>query len=436
VETPAPPDATTADPYAPGRAPPAEARREVAAPGSALVFLWAIAAISTAGVQDLWNPWAKSLLTDQSAPIRTFGIYSSLVSIPAVLSLLWAYLSDRAPVLESRREGYLVVASLLAVVGWGGAAFLTLDLVAMVAIGMALMAAATVSFVVIGGALAEIGRRDRRWGRLSAARMGLIVLSGMAADPLAGFLFERPIGWSAGTGAIAALSIAVLAFLTLERGAQTSGAWASEPTPATVKLPRWLLTRTFWGPLLVVAGGAVPYGVYSRINEYTERVLRLSEADARWAQVATSLGSLAGVAVYWVTCQRLPLRKLLPAALVLEAIALLAIEGAGRSGGTYTAVRAFAGFAGTLAACARFDLVLRAAPPGREAFGVTLLAGATAVISGFMMPFISIGLWEQASGLRSVFLVAGALTALSAAAVMVVPRALVDVRDGRNPAAP
>jgi hypothetical protein len=435
VETPAPPDAAAVDPYAPGRAPPAEARRGVVPPGSALVFLWAIAALATAGVQDLWDPWARSLLTEDGGPLRTFGYYRSVVGIPALLALLWAYLSDRAPVLESRREGYLLVASLLALVAWGGAAFLTLDFVAVVAVGLALTTATTVSFGAIGGALAEIGRRDRRWGRLSAARMGLFVLSGLATEPLAGFLFERPIGWSAGTGAIVALSIAVLAFLTLERGPQASGGAAAEPAAGAIKLPRWLRTRAFWGPLLVVAAGALPNAMYSRMDEYTEQVLRLSEVDAMRAHLAGSLGSLASVAVYWVICQRLPLRKLLPAAVVIEGLAVLALDDAGRWVGTFTAARALVGFAGTLATCARFDLALRAAPPGREAFGVALLAGTTSMISAFTMPFVSMGLRAQATGFRTVFLAAGVLTALSAVAVLLVPRSLVDGRDGRNQAA-
>ena len=436
METPAPPDAAAADPYAPGRAPPAEPRRGVAAPGSALVFLWAIAALSTAGLRDIWDPWARSLLAGEGAPDpRSFGYYRGLVTIPALLTLLWAYLSDRVPVLESRREGYLVIASLLAIVAWVGAAFLTLDLVAIVAIGLALTTASTTSFAAIGGALAEIGHRDRRWGRLSAARMSLYILSGLAGEPLVGFLFQRPIGWSAGTGAVAALSIAVLAFLALERGPQASGAAQVEPAPTVIKLTRWLFTRLFWGPLLVMVTGAVPNAVYGRMNEFTEQVLRLSETDTTRAQVASALGSLAGVGAYWVTCQRLPLRKLLPAAVVLDAIAIVAIDDAGRWVGTFVAARAFAGFASTLATCARYDLVLRAAPAGREAFGVALMAGAAAMVSAFVMPFVSMTIREQASGFRPLFLAAGALTALSAAAVLVVPRKLVDSPDGRNPPA-
>jgi MFS family permease len=434
VETPAPLDAVAADPYAPGRAAPAEPRRGVTPPGSALVFLWTIAALATAGPQHLWDPWAKSLLAEGPDP-RLFLDYRNWVLLAAMLGLLWAYLSDRVPVLESRREGYLVVASLLAVVAWGGAALLTLDFVAIVAIGLALTTASAISFASVGGALAEIGRRDRRWGRLSAARMGLYILSGLAAEPLTGVLFQRPIAWSAGTGAIAALSIAVLAFLGLERGPQGSGAPPSEPAPTAIKLTRWLSTRLFWGPFLVMAMGAMPNAVYSRMNELTEQVLRLSETDTMWAHVTGTIGSLAGVGAYWVICQRLPLRKLLPAAVVLDAIAVLAIDGAGRWVGTFVAARALAGFAGTLATCARYDLVLRAAPPGRGAFGVVLMAGTAAMVGAFTTPFVSISIREQASGLRALFLVAGALTALSAVAVLVVPRSLVDSPDGRNPSA-
>jgi hypothetical protein len=75
--------------------------------GRPAAFLWAAFAGALGAPAVLWMPWVRDRLGDDRATIATF---SAVAALPAMLSLLWAYLSDRWPLFGSRRQGYLLLA--------------------------------------------------------------------------------------------------------------------------------------------------------------------------------------------------------------------------------------------------------------------------------------------------------------------------------------
>ncbi len=81
--------------------------------------------------------------------------------------------------------------------------------------------------------------------------------------------------------------------------------------------------------------------------------------------------------------------------------------------------------------CGRLDLMLRVAPRGREAFGVTLLMGVGVILSVPFAP-LAVMVAGDASSFGIGLLIAAALTALAAPAVLAIPRELTGGRDGRT----
>ena len=237
------------------------------------MFLWALAATALAGPATLWSPWPRGLLEDSTITSSEFAAFTTIVFVlPIFLLPLGAYLSDRAAILGSRREGYLVLGSLLTAITWGAAPFVPRAFGPWLVIGVGLYTANALTRVAVEGGLAEIGQRRRSTGRLSAAALGLGSAAGLAAYPLLDRLLQRPLGWTAAVGAIAGLSVAVIALRALQTIAPAE---VAPPPPARVG--PWLRSRPFGTGLLVLAGGAFP--------QARARGLRARSADGRRTSV-------------------------------------------------------------------------------------------------------------------------------------------------------
>jgi hypothetical protein len=413
-----------ASPYAPPMA-AGSGRPAVRPPGSALVFLWALFAIALTGPGVLWTPWFKATFDegDAAPALSLVGLAATLPVLPALLAPVWAYLSDRLPVMGTRREGYLVLGGTLAVAGWAAAPLLPATPSVWLADGALLYLATNMVRVIAHGALAEIGQLRRCTGLLAAGQVGLLPLGGLAAAPLLEVVMPRPIGWTAAVGAAAALSVVLLAMLLPEPAGGAGGA----QSPAAVTLPSWLGSRRCWGPMLV-AVCAAPTG----LRDSTQLlILTASFTDElRWrGHVVEALAVPSAAAVYLLLCRRSPLRLTLPLAIAIEGATLLALLlwQAGAPG--FLIAKLATSLGAGFAASARMDLILRAVPRGREATGMVLLAFAAALPRAVLaIPvFMAFG-----RGPPSPSLVAGtaALVIVSALAVRAVPGELLAGRDG------
>jgi hypothetical protein len=389
------------------------------------VFLWALAATALAGPATLWSPWPRGLLEDSTITSSEFAAFTTIVFVlPIFLLPLGAYLSDRAAILGSRREGYLVLGSLLTAITWAAAPFVPRAFGPWLVIGVGLYTANALTRVAVEGGLAEIGQRRRSTGRLGAAALGLGSAAGLAAYPLLDRLLQRPLGWTAAVGAIAGLSVAVIAL----RALQTIAPAEVAPPPAA-RVGPWLRSRAFGTGLLVLAGGAFPQAAEKLLDAYQGLNLKEAQDLHLRADIAASVAAILGAAAYYIACTRIRLRRLLPVALLIEAASLLTLLGLqGTTGGVVLARIAFA-LGWTFAGCARFDLVLRLAPPGREAFGLALLTGAAHLFTS-MVSSVSMAVSAPLEG-DATFLVVGlaAGAGLWALATLAVPRGVLDARD-------
>ena len=411
AETPSP------SPYAPGiiseeQAPPRPA-------GRASVLIMATFAMTLVSSTALWFPWARrSMLVSGRRSVLELAI--SAAPLSGALILVWAYLSDRVAVWGTRREGYLLLSGLTMAVTWVVLAFLGLRDVAWLVAAVEFGVATSVTRAAVAGGLAEIGQRRAITGRLAAANVtaaraaalvaSLTILFGIESFPLV-----------AGIAAGLSLAVVVLIVTLTDQGPR--------PVPAAVSpvtIPQFLRSRSFWSSaaFLTIAGLATMPRAIIASRLATPVVF----GRLQWVE---SVATIAGALGYMFVCGRLSLRNVLRIGLIADALVLIAFERtlrAGAPGGLDVGATALAVCDGVIIA-ALFDLVLRAAPRGREAFG-TILLGGFPVFAGLLVSTLA-GVLELSPGAVTWFAASAAIA--GAFAVSLLPSALVGTRDGERP---
>jgi hypothetical protein len=408
-------------PYAaPGKLP--DERVVVRPAGRAIVFLWAIVVWAVAGPGALWRPWTLTMMGKHQHDAWP-AAFTMVTVVLGLLAPLIAYLGDRVPVLGTRREGHLLLASLVSAGAWLVAVFGPRSDGPWLAISSALSVGALMTTAATNGALAEIGQRRGATGRLAAAAVAIINLSGFASGHLDELLSDRPLAWTGGVGAGFALSL-VVAIVFLSQSQVQDGA---EPVPAPIPHERtglraFLGRRTFW---LVTA--MVSLNEAARMGVWTPRelsALRAPDAMAN-AMGLHNASRIAAAFAYALLCRRARPRTLMPLCL-LAAVAGRATFGfAGDS-----PLGAIAdGLGSGLGYAAMADLVLRACPRGREAFVYTLIMLPGPMPTSMMRPL----LFAAGASVNLTTAVAAGGPLLAAAMVALLPRDLLAAPDRPPP---
>jgi hypothetical protein len=425
AETPSPPPS----PYAPGiiseeRAPPRPA-------GRAVVFIVATFAMTIVTAMAFWFPFAEGSTVAGGHDDSMLGLFINVSTASGALILLWAYLSDRVALWGTRREGYLLLCGLTTAITWLALAVLGRNDVAWVPAVVVLGVASTATRAAVMGGLAEISRRRASTGRLAAANIIAAQTASLVAGQLAAMVCAGPLPVAAGIAAALSLAVVVL-IITLSDDGTQPGADPAGGAPVTI--PQFLRSRTFWSAaaFLSIAGLAtMPHEtILWRVWAAHSSTIEATSWRLTWLQNGTVIATAVG---YLFVCRRLPLRRLLRIALFAYALVLIAFERILHWGG----LAALEGAVGAVAACdglvyvALIDLVLRAAPRGREAFGAILLGGFPAVAAMLVTTLARTRDPSAASMAR--FAAAAALAACLA--VSLLPRALVAPRDGERAAA-
>jgi hypothetical protein len=350
-----------ASPYAPGTI--GDEPSAPRPPERPALFVGASTLLALTGPGLLFLGWTKLLVVTDTVAEDSWPFHV-LALAPAALSLLWGLLSDRWPILDTRREGHVLLAALLTAGGWVALqVWHSGPLRVMAACGI--IAAGTIASVAIGGALVEIGRRQGTTGRLAAAWIGSVVVAELAEIPFAALVGRAPtplkIGLCAGLAAIVAISIVVS--LTTD---------PAPPPPAGVHPPlrAYLRTRALWASALLLALAAIAHVPNGAIA---------SGAWPRHLLAATLAGQLVGAVVYAFACRRMPLGRSTGIAFMLTALLTIGLaRAAEQTGAVMTLAVVILGLVDGFKFAALSDLTLRASPPGHEAFISALLCAAIA----------------------------------------------------------
>lgn len=358
-------------------------------------------------------------------PEGTGRIMAVAWNLPSLLVLPLAYLSDRVPRRESRRELHLLFAGSMSVAAWASLFFVPLAVGSAKVLALVLGCAAAAITVSVRGALGEAARRLTAPGRLAAGLVAVQAASALFELPVLRHLMERPLECAPVTGTVLGLVSALLVGGSLV--ARRAGASAPSTLRPARALLDYLQSRAFWALLAlgVLVALATPDDLlYSLRPTDTARIayeLRL-EVD-----FLGKVARLVAAVAYAIACRRLAPRILMPSALVFAALgacALFASTGAPAS--SFVLALAANQLGHTLPVVALMDLAFRAAPAGHEAFAFTLTAFAPGVVA----PAVQ-ARWF-AHGLASSTNIAISLggLALALAATRLVPAALRDRPDG------
>jgi hypothetical protein len=412
-------------PYAPGiiseeRVPPRPAGRPV-------VFVLATLVMTLVTTTSFWWGWARRSTLVSGHARSMLNLFSRAAWVSGLLILVWAYLSDRVSLWGTRREGYLLLCSLTMAITWVVLAVLGTQDIAWLLAAVEFGVATSVARAAVTGGLAEIGQRRAATGRLAASNVIAARMAVLAAAPLAAVFGFAPLPVTAGIAAALQAGLVILIITLSDDGTRP----ADGPAITPVTIPQFLRSRTFWSVVafLFVAGLATvpPEPLASRVWATQAGGVRALSVKLRWIHgAATVLGAVA----YLFLCRRAALRTLLRIGLFAGAVVLIAFERtlqSGSQGAVDIAVAAIAACDGiVIVAC--FDLVLRAAPHGREAFGAILMGGFP-VFAGSLVSSFADTLEASASG--AVWFAASAAIA-AALAVSLLPRPLVTTRDGER----
>jgi hypothetical protein len=395
-----------ASPYAPGTLgdEPAAPR----APGRALPFVLASFVTALIGPGVFWLSWPELLLAARIAAPGTWPLFL-LLCAPAALALGWAFLSDRWSLMDTRRDGHLFFAVLLAGSSWLAFLVPPLGPLRLVA-GFGIVAAHSIAGVAIGGALVEIGRRQGTTGGLAAAWVAMLVAASLVGIPLEGTA-PGPLkaGLSVGVAAIVAIAIITLA---------GTGPAPSPATPPSPSLGAYLRSRALWataGVVLLAMFASIPYAVVDR---------GAWPPSLRGAMLG---GQIVACGVYAFSCRRVSLARGLRLALVLNAVATMGLMPVWERIGAALPLAVVAlGLVEGFKFATLTDLALRASPPRHEAFVGALLTA----VSG--LAWQARGFFAEASGVPvfdAATLVGGA-SVLAVFACGLLPASLVASRDG------
>jgi MFS family permease len=382
--------------------------------GKPAVWLWAIFALGLGSPVQLWTPFLRSLFQDR----RDAGIIGMLALAGGPVGLVWAFVSDRRPLLGSRRVGHLVLGCTITVMVWAVAPFVPETRGWWAGIEVGLGVGAAISRAALNGALVELARRYRAPARLAAATVGGPYLVMLLGPPLFSMLLERPPGWTAAVGAVLALSVGLAAIVSEE-----SAATPDEPAHESGPAPSLFRSRTFWAAFAFMAGARLFGPVES--NFVLRGLLREHLATPSPAETfIAAFAALGAAAVFVLGSRRLSTATLLRISLLVQAVGFASWlhVASGDAGGTV--VRNVAD------ACVMMGLTtlaFRSVPRGREALGYALLFLSPLLVSPILAPLaFQIG----GPGTIAAPIAASVLMAL---AVGLLPRAIRQGRDGAPP---
>ncbi len=350
------------------------------------------------------------------------GVFSNYVKPLAGI------LTDSVPLFGTRRRYYLLISLFLCGTGW-----LVLGIIPRQYTVMLVTFAITYTMVMVisttlGGVMVETGQRFRAAGRLTAQRIAMFRVGSLAGGPLGGILATYPLMLALGGSAALHFLLIPIVFRYLR-----------EPGTATLNRHLWteageqfrglVRSKVVLAAALMIFLIAASPGFGTPLFFHQTDTLHLTKRFLGSLGLVGSAFGLLGASFYHRACQRLSVRRLLIASVIIHASGTLFYL-LYRSPETAMAITALDGMTQTLAILPVYDLAARGTPKGSEALGYSVMMSVwnlTNSLSDWVGStlFTLYGLTFH----HLVWLNAGT-TALVLLAVPFLPQALLRRRDG------
>jgi predicted MFS family arabinose efflux permease len=423
-----PPDATTAPPQK----------------------LWPIATVMATGIfattfvqtQTLaYLPFNHLLTVNLKLDSNQAATFFSLCILPWSFKVIAGLFVDGLPLFGSRRRAYLVLSAITAAAIWlvmGLApAKYNLLLVLAVAMNTAIVFGSTTS----GGLLVEAGQRFNASGRLSSLRVFAQNFGAALGTLLGGLLAAYALTWTSAVAMLPLLCMFFAAWLLLREpplppsvahGRSFFGQLKHVVLSIWSQIKNVLRWQMLLPALLLCFIQAVPTFRSTCFYQYQTTTLHYSDAALGWLGLAGYGAALLSSGVYAWWCRKVPLRVSLYAVIILTYLSALPYLFYTSAMPRALAIESLGTFLQYLAYLPLFDLAVRCTPKGSEALGYSLLISvwniglAIGTKTGPMLYEHSLG-----KGMNSLIWLNAGVTLAGIAIVFLMPRTLLNAREGK-----
>jgi MFS family permease len=405
-------------------APPAPGYRQMAL---LLAVGWALSNIAYA-IYDL--PLRFVLKDELHLDAQKISAFFALGVFSNYVKPLAGILTDSVPLFGTRRRWYLLISLFLCGTGW-----LVLGIVPRQYTVMLVTFAITYAMVMVisttlGGVMVEAGQRFRAEGRLTAQRIAMFRVGSLVGGPLGGYLATYPLLVALGGSAGLHFLLIPIVYRYLR-----------EPGTATLNRRLWheageqfrglVESKVVLAAALMIFLIAASPGFGTPLFFHQTDTLHFSKLFLGNLGLVGAAFGLFGASFYHGACQRLSVRRLLVASVIIHALGTLFYLFY-HSPTSALAITALNGVTQTLAMLPVYDLAARGTPRGSEALGYSVMMSVWNLTNS-LSDWVGSTLftWYGLTFHDLVWLNAGT-TALVLLAIPFLPRALLQRRDGEK----
>ncbi len=354
----------------------------------------------------------------------------------ALSNLFWYFkpvaglVCDSIPIFGTKRRWYLILSSIAAAICWAMFAVLPHTYNAFLANMLVLSGLMVVASTVVGGILVEQGQKYKATGRITSLRLGLEGVISLIVGPLGGFLASHAFGLTVGIGVGLLLSLAPVAFFCLHEPAvsrRNTEVWRD----ASRQLSLALRTPTMWWGTLTLFLFYLSPSLGDTMNFYQSDVLHFSKQFIGNLELVGGIGGILGALAYGVVCRKLPLRTLLIIGIAVNAVTTLSYLFY-KNAPLAILIDGSNGFFATFGVLPLFDLAARATPKGSESFGYALMMSVRNLTLFAIAAPLGAYIYEHTPNhsINVAVLISAATTALVLLIVPLLPKAMMNRRDG------
>ncbi|MDX1931419.1 MAG: MFS transporter [Capsulimonadales bacterium] len=339
-------------------------------------------------------------------------------------------LIDSVPLFGTRRRWYLLISLFLCGVGW-----LILGVVPRRYDIMLVTFALTYSMVMVisttlGGVMVETAQRFDAAGRLTAQRIAMFRVGTLTGGPLGGVLATLPLLVTLSLSA-ALHFVLIPIVLTRLREPQVARANPRLWVEAASQFRGLVRSRTVLAAAGMICLIAASPGFGTPLLFFQTDTLRFSKPFLGLLTLVGAASGLLAAAVYHRVCQRLSMRKVLLGSIIVHAVGTLFYL-LYRDSVSALLITVLEGVTLTLAMLPVYDLAARGTPKGSEALGYSVMMSVWNLTNS-LSDFVGSSLFSRFGLTFSdlVWLNSGT-TALVLLAIPLLPKALLDERDGHR----
>jgi MFS family permease len=317
----------------------------------------------------------RKMLRDWDMSTEEITAFMGLLGLPWVIKPLYGLLTDFVPIFGYRRKSYLVLTSLVTLIGLVCAAVLPIPHGAtQLLFWLLLLPSISIAFadVVADGLMVEKGQPLGATGRLQSVQWGCVYAAGLMTGVLGGYLSEHDIpqvGFLI-CGLLSLLTlVATLVFVKEERGGSVD--------LAGLKQGLWALWSAARSRVVLSVGAFLFLLNFNPFNSTVQYVhmtehLGMSEQFVGLSYSVASGAAIMAAVVYGLFSERMSTRFLLHGSILFTIISTLLYMGL-KSEFSAIGVSVGSGFVFMLATLVQLDLAARFVPTATAATVFALL---------------------------------------------------------------